>query len=147
MSHFRLEWPKREKTSLPVIIPLVLYYGEDHWEARLNFRDLFDSPLDILSFISDFQYLLWDASGYKDEEIKGEVMLRVVLLLLKHIFQEDLRDRLPGILGLLRDLAEKRTGLEYIETILKYIVNAAPTITYEDLKGVVDEVLADKVLR
>lgn len=47
---------------------------------------------------------------------------------------------------LLKDLSKKRTGLEYIEAILKYIVNAAPTgnISYEDLRVAVDEALPDK---
>jgi len=69
--------------------------------------------------------------------------LRVALLILKYIFREDIRERLPGILKFLRDLSEKRTGMEYIETILRYIVNAAPTdnIGREDLRAAVDEAL------
>ena len=46
----------------------------------------------------------------------------------------------------MRDISKKRTGLEYIETILKYIVNAAPTdnINDEDLRAAVDEALTGK---
>jgi len=46
----------------------------------------------------------------------------------------------------LRNLSEKRTGMEYIETILKYIINAAPTenIDREDLKAAVDEALSHR---
>ena len=134
---------KKEELGFPVIIPLVLYHGETGWRAGLNFRDLFDYPEEIVSVIPDFQYLLWDATRYSDEEIKGKTILRVALLLLKYIFREDLRDRLPGILGLLRTLSQKRTGLEYMEAILRYIVSAAPkdNINYEDLKAAVDESL------
>lgn len=139
-------WEKKNDHGFPVIIPLVLYHGETRWRVGLNFRDLFDSPEEIASFIPDFQYLLWDASGYSDEEIKGSVVLRVALLILKYIFREDLREHLPRILRLLRNLSEKRTGMEYIETILKYIINAAPTenIDREDLKAAVDDALAHK---
>lgn len=133
----------KEKPGFPVIIPLVLYHGETAWRAGLNFRDLFDYPEEIESVIPDFQYLLWDASGYSDEEIKGRAILRVALLLLKYIFREDLRDRFPEILGLLRGLSERRTGLDYIEVILRYIISAAPkdNINYEDIKAAVDESL------
>ena len=138
-------WEKKNEHGFPVIIPLVLYHGETRWRVGLGFRDLFDSPEEIDSFIPDFQYLLWDASGYSDEEIKGGAALRVALLILKYIFREDLRDHLPGILRLLRSLSEKRTGMEYIETILKYIINAAPmdNIDREDITAALDASLPD----
>ena len=134
---------KREELGFPVVIPLVLYHGKTGWKAGLRFRDLFHYPEEIVSVIPDFEYVLWDASRYSDEEIKGNSMLRVGLLLLKYIFREDLRDRFPGILGLLRTLSEKQTGLEYIEAILRYIISAAPkdSIRYEDLKAALDESL------
>ncbi|MDI6793494.1 MAG: Rpn family recombination-promoting nuclease/putative transposase [bacterium] len=71
-------WLKKneEKPGFPVIIPLILYHGEGDWQAGLNFRELFDCPDDLVHFIPDFQYLLWDASRYNDEDIKGEVLAR-----------------------------------------------------------------------
>ena len=33
----------------------------------------------------DFRYVLWDASRYSDEEIKGKATLRVALLLMKYM--------------------------------------------------------------
>ncbi len=129
---------------LPPIIPIVMYHGKTRWKIGLEFFDLFDDlPEELKSFAPGFQYLLCDLSRYSDEEIKGSVVLRVALLILKYIFREDLREHLPGIFRLLRNLSEKRTGIEYIETILKYIINAAPTenIDREDLKAAVDEAL------
>ncbi|MBC2695762.1 MAG: hypothetical protein HF982_10905 [Desulfobacteraceae bacterium] len=49
-------------------------------------------------------------------------MLKAAILLLKHIFSEDLKDRFPEILKLLSKLVEKQSGLEYLETILRYVV-------------------------
>jgi hypothetical protein len=90
-------------------------------------------------------YLISDFTQYSDEEIKGETVLRAALLILKHIFDEDLKERLPGILGLLRDLSEKRTGIEFIETILKYLLSAASADTindYEEIKAAVEQALS-----
>jgi len=132
---------------LPLIIPIVVYHGRSRWKIGLEFFDLFDDlPEELKSFAPCFQYLLCDLSRYSDEEIKGSVVLRVALLILKYIFREDLREHLPGILKLLRNLSEKRTGIEYIETILKYIINAVPTenIDREGLKAAVDEALPHK---
>ena len=136
-------WEKKDVPGFPVIIPIALYHGKTSWSVGLNFRDLFDSSEEFAPFIPDFQYLLWDASRYSDEEIKGEVVLRVALLILKYIFREDLRENFPEMLSFLRNLSEKRTGIEYIETILKYIINAAPAenINREDLRAAVDKIL------
>jgi len=90
---------KKDVPGFPVIIPIALYHGKTSWRVGLNFRDLFDSSEELVSFIPDFQYLLWDASQYSDEEIKGKVVLRVALLLLKYIFREDLRENFPDIGG------------------------------------------------
>jgi len=64
----------------------------------------------------------------------------------KYIFREDLNDRLPGILELLNELSEKQRGLEYIEAVLRYIVNGAPAdnINYEDLNAAVNKGIPHK---
>ncbi|MCP4400543.1 MAG: Rpn family recombination-promoting nuclease/putative transposase [bacterium] len=140
---------KKEILNFPVVIPIVLYHGENRWRAGASLSDLLECPemlppslADVLSpYIPDFRYLLWDASGVSDDEIRGTVILRVALLLFKHIFNKDLRDRLPGILTLLRDLIGKRTGMEYMDTVLRYLLNAPPAgrITYDDVKNAVEE--------
>jgi predicted transposase/invertase (TIGR01784 family) len=81
----------------PIIIPMIVYHGENEWQVKSNYRDLFRYPEAMALFIPDFQYLLWDASGYSDQEIKGKVMLRVALLTMKYIFREDLRKHLPEL--------------------------------------------------
>jgi hypothetical protein len=62
-----------EAPGFPVIIPLVFYHGEKRWRAGLNLKSLFNHPENMVSFMPDFQYLLWDASRYSDEEIKAAV--------------------------------------------------------------------------
>ncbi|MCP4147543.1 MAG: Rpn family recombination-promoting nuclease/putative transposase, partial [bacterium] len=116
----------RKEGKLPIIIPLVLYHGRQYWTVGTDFSFLFDCPDSLKRFIPDFQFLLWDAYDYDDDQICGEIQLKVCLLVLKHIFDEDLGERLPNILKLAEDLVRKKTGLEYIETILRYILNAVP---------------------
>jgi hypothetical protein len=48
-------------------------------------------------------------------------MNRVVLLLFKYSNQPDFRHKMPEILSLLGTLMEKETGLEYLETVLRYL--------------------------
>jgi predicted transposase/invertase (TIGR01784 family) len=131
----------REPLRLPVILPVVLYHGKTGWRAGQHLHELVPCPDVLRSFLPDFQYVLWDASAYADENITGIVILRSTLLLFKYIVRPELRERLPGIFGLLNTFITKRRGLEYLETMLKYILSASPTdaISYEELKRTVDE--------
>ncbi len=137
---------RKELIRFPVILPVLLYHGREKWRAGLNFKDLVDYPEAMEPYVPDFNYILWDASQYTDEEIKGGIILRTALLTFKYIFHKNLRDRLPGIFGLMRELANKRTGIEYIEEVIKYILNAAPegNINYEDVSSAVEQSFSEK---
>ena len=58
----------------------------------------------------DFGLELYDLHQFSDDEIKGNIISRVALLLLRHIRDLGLRQKLPGILALLKTLKEKETG-------------------------------------
>ncbi len=130
---------------LPPIIPIVVYHGRTRWKIGLEFFDLFDDlPEELKSFAPGFQYLLCDLSRYSDEEIKGAVRLKAAFILLRHIFLEDLRERLPEIIKLLESLVDKRSGLEYLETVLRYVASGSDQIKEEDIESAVREVLREK---
>ena len=50
-------------------------------------------------------------------------MARVAMLLFKHIFDPQVRDKLPAIFSLLLEAVEKQTVPQYFETVFRYIVN------------------------
>ncbi len=133
---------KEGESSLVPIIPLVVYHGKAAWSAGLDFDSLFGGPEELKPYWPAFQYELCDLTAYSDEEIRGQVILRTGLLLMKHIFQDDLEERLPEILVLLRDLGEQRSGLEYLETILRYVAQGTDRVTEKGLQETVEGVLA-----
>ena len=133
-----------ESKPLPPVIPVVVYHGRSKWKVGLDFHDLFDIPESLQEYTPDFKYLLCDLTQYSDEEIRGAVTLKTAFLLMKHIFAEDLADRLPGILKLLRDLLNKRSGLEYLETLLRYIASGSDQIREEEIERGVKEILREK---
>lgn len=90
-----------------------------------------------------YQYWVFDLTRYQDEEIQGEITLRVALLLLKYIFRRDLGDRLEEFLGFLRAVSEPQTALEYLETILRYIAASSEQINEEMLKQMVSQVIEE----
>jgi len=66
-----------------------------------------DVDSELQMYIPDFRYQLIDLSSFEDEEIKGHVLIKVGMLLLKNVFRQDYREKIPEVLGLLRELIEK----------------------------------------
>ncbi len=121
--HFQQN-PKSKK--FPPVFPTVFYHGRTEWRIPDNFQHLVElkkgNPLK--DYIPEFRFRVYDISHLKDEEIRGQVMSRIVLLIAKHIFRPDLRQRLPEILSLCREIADRQTALELLEIILRHAVHA-----------------------
>jgi hypothetical protein len=75
------------KTPLPAILPLVIYHGKARWRIAHSFSHLIDAPEALRPYLLEFTYLLTDLSHLRDEEIQGEVILRMGLWILKYIFR------------------------------------------------------------
>jgi predicted transposase YdaD len=88
--------------------------------------------------------VLYDLTQFSDEQIKGTVMARVAMLLFKHIFDPQVRDKLPAVLSLLVDLSQKQTVPQYFETVFRYIINNIDDVSAEDLTRIVKESLSEK---
>jgi len=125
--------------SLSPIIPIVIYHGTARWNIDERLSSLLKCPEELRCFVPDFTYTLCDISRFSDEEIRGVVILKSTLLLLKYILRDELRDHLPKILGLLRELTDKKTGMEYLETVLTYVSRGTDRVDEEDVRCAVEE--------
>ncbi|MBK7675276.1 MAG: Rpn family recombination-promoting nuclease/putative transposase [Candidatus Accumulibacter sp.] len=110
---------------LPVVVPVVVYHGAATWRVSRQFADEVEDAPALRAYVPACVYHLIDLSDYRDDELRGAVMLQTALLTLKYIFRDELRERLPEILGLLRDLAQSSKGLDYVRTLLRYLAQAA----------------------
>ena len=120
--------------KLPAILPLVIYHGKSEWRISKRFGDLMDIPVELEPHIPDFDYRLYDISHLPDEEIKGTVLLRIILMTFKYIYSPDLRHHLVDIFKLFGEIKNKTKGLEYLEALLRYLTASADTITPEVLQ-------------
>ncbi len=140
---------KKEKADeLPVIVPLVVYHGKDRWkigttlgETITGYKNL---PEAIKKLVPNYKYLLYDLSQYTDDEIKGEAQLRIILFTtLRDIVTKDskgLQDSIFRAISYLRELDNKQTGIEYFETLMRYIFNARADLTRVDFNAVVKKI-------
>jgi hypothetical protein len=123
------------KRDLPVILPLVLYQGVSTWDEGDRFSRLLDSGQEALfPYVPDFKFILIDLSRYGDEQIKGGVAARVMLLAMKYALRDELPEKLFEMLKLLSDLADKKKGLECLELLFRYLVQATDKLSKEDFQ-------------
>jgi len=126
--------------GLPIIIPLVVYHGSEMWRYGTKLSGLLSGPVESLAdYIPDFQFLLYDLTRYRDDDIKGMIVSRVGLLVMKHIFSDDLTEVLVRVMELLAELSDKRRALDYVETIIRYVINASEALSLKDLKKIIEQ--------
>lgn len=139
---------------LPVIIPIVIYNGASKWKTDTQFISLLAETQDLEDYIPDFRYLVYDISHLPDEELKGSVILKIILLSFKYSLTPTLREKLPEIFRLFRELENKSKATEYLEVLLKYFVTSAKNLRPEDIEeavtryieegGVIMQTIAEK---
>lgn len=126
------------------IITLVVYHGQVTWTIPERFATLFKWDEDALEieqilqrYVVDFTYHLVDLSALPDAEIQGSVWLQVFELLLKHIFDPTLGQRLPEILGLMVDVANQPSGFDMLVTLLRYVARSGVGASREEIQRAV----------
>lgn len=133
---------KKDK-SIPVILPFIIYHGSKEWRLGNEFMTLFDAPDFVKQYIPNFEYSLQDVSHLPDEEIRGRVLVRILLNILKYIFNPELSHKLSGILQLFGEISDKTKLTEYFEVMLKYLTTSAKNLTDQDLKDSVAKALSE----
>jgi len=128
----------RQGEALAPIIPLVFYHGVEAWNAPRRFADLLAAPAALNGYTPHFAYELLDLSALPEDAIKGEVVLRAVLLAFRSVLRPNVGVRLFDIVRLLSELTPERSALQYIETLLRYLVAAPSDLTVEQIRTVLE---------
>lgn len=139
---------KIESTNrLPVIIPLVIYHGKDGWNIKPTLGEIIQGyeelPADVRILIPDYKYLLYDLSRYTNEQIKGEVKSKIAMTMMRDMPREDIGEILKFVLTSaihLLELEDKQTGIEYLETLVKYLLSVRSDLTKGDFNEMVKKI-------
>jgi hypothetical protein len=104
---------------------------------------------ELAGYIPDFAFELYDLHRYSDDQIKGNILSRVVLLLFKHIRDPDLLQKLPGILALMQKLMEKETGLQWLEVVIRYLASAREKdeLSWKQIKDIAEKAISEEAGR
>lgn len=144
-------WEQKIKKELdqkiPVVIPLVVYHGKDQWKIKTSLGEMIrgyeELPVEVRRFIPNYSYLLYDLSTFSDEEIKGEARLRILLSVFRDIFKNNSDELLKVVYHATLDLDEledQETGIEYFETFMRYVFNAGPQLTKDELEKMIHQI-------
>ena len=138
---------KESASELPVIIPILIYHGKYNWNSKLRLGEMI-AGYELLSdqikkYIPDFEYLLFNLSRYSDEEIKGKAHLRIMLTIFRDIFTKDANEFHESMIRAIKYLSElddKQTGIEYFETMMRYIFNVRSDLTEKDIEKLIAKI-------
>ena len=125
-----------------MIVPILIYHGERDWDKGNRLSNLLDKALPgFEKFVPDYNFLLYDFSGLTEEEIKGNIKLKILSYLFSRIYSKDLKKALENVIPLLLELHYQNTARDYILTVFNYITNVFGEVkTIEDLKKEVEKV-------
>jgi hypothetical protein len=136
-----------ETGQLPIIIPLVVYHGKEGWNIKPSLGEMIlgydELPQDIRALVPNYQYLLFDLSRFTDEEIKGAVITRITVMIMRDIQRKGIGaigEIILEAVALLQELEDKGTGLEYFEILMRYVFSARPDFTKDDLYELVRKI-------
>ncbi len=130
---------------IPLIIPMVLYQGKSNWTAVSSLHELLQVPDYLESYIPQFSYILTDLTNISDEEIKGEIFVRLALQIMKDVDSPNLMQILEDKLApLLKKLFESKTGLEYIEAMLYYLSKTSDYLEKDKVIRLFNELPLDR---
>ena len=129
--------------KLPVIIPLLIYHGEKPWKIDTSFISFFNIPGALRKYIPAFHFELYDVSHMPEEDIRGVVELRIVLMALRYIFHPEILKELKKIFQLFGELKDKTKFNNFLEMLLIYIGSNVKDIKAEQLRESVSEALKE----
>jgi predicted transposase YdaD len=78
-----------------------------------------------------------------EEQIKGDVELRITLMAFRYIFHPGILSRLKDIFKLLRDFPDKSKFNQYLEALLIYLGSNIKDVKPEQLRDAVNETLVE----
>ncbi len=149
VERWRQEHP--DSTRLPVILPLVMYHGEDDtWTAPRRVEELFDLPEQAedqerwRALVPRFEYLLDDLTAERQEALlarPGPPLARLVWRVLRHSRSEDLARRLPDWTELISQVHAAPEGSEHLVVIIRYLLWVGGKAVHEAAGRVLHSVL------
>ncbi len=131
---------ERVHTLTPILV-LLVYHGQAEWKVSLRFaRHLtgLQDPESALAkalerYVPDFEPHLVNLTALPDEAIQGEIVTRLFVLVLKHIFEQGLGGQLDEILTMAAAVLRQPNGMAMVVALLRYLGRAGIQVRKEEV--------------
>ena len=129
-------WERAVADGEPLLptLSVVFYHGRAAWKVEEDLHGLVPPPAWMTPFVPQFRYHLCDLSQFDDDNLQGEAALRAMLLTLKYIARDELRERVREIALLLESIAARPGGLDFCRTLLRYLMVGTNKVTERELQ-------------
>ncbi len=153
VKHWQQETAKKGLERLKPIVPMVM--SQQKWNYKLEFIDLIDLDDEhkklLAPWIPDFSYLLLDLSTLGLEDLKGNLIVKITLALLKSSKDgEKMLAAFAWLAPLFAELMQQKNAVKVMETILRYAMEVTEDITLEKFHQVaikyVDKPTGDRLM-
>jgi hypothetical protein len=88
---------------------------------------------------SSNKYALQDLSPRSDAEIKGDVLIRSVLLAMRGIFSDQPLEHLERLIALIDRIADLDTALQSLQPLLRYDVQETQRVVEDDARRLLEQ--------
>ena len=146
-------WEKelQAEKKLSVIIPIVVYHGQNRWGVEGKLSGLIEGyaelPETLWKYIPDYAYELHDLTSEKEGERieSGEVKMTVYLFrTVVAPDKETLLRRFKEAMQALKDVSGRRDIEDLIEQGLQYLLNSKPEIELEELVEIASRISEER---
>lgn len=130
---------KEDKSTLPLVIPLVMYHGKKVWNSPRSISDMINNydnlPNEAKRFIPNFEYLVYNFSNTAEAD---DVHIQIKIyreLATKAAYMEekqDFFDHLTNVFPYFADMEDEEKAISFLTSALWHIFSVAKNVTITD---------------
>ena len=132
MKDFRRNHPQNQA---PIVWLIGLYHGRDPYQGPLTVAENMHGPKELIpKRWKEKDMQLIDLCSFSDEELAVGGKLSVFLLILKHIYDENILERVSQLLPEMQELDVDQDGRNFLISVFTYLFEASSTEKQEEIE-------------
>jgi len=130
--------------KLPLLVPVVIYHGQQPWNYPSDIHSLIDAPRELVDRYFMQPYRLIDLARITDQKLTGHAWATPMEMALKHIHDPDM---LPALLEGASSMAGivREGGRQYVEKVLQYMIGTGEISDRQAFFDIISEKVSPEV--